>query len=197
LTEILAALAAVATGCSLAALVVVHLLPTGRRPLRDAVSDYGVGPFHVWYDAAAISLGIAGLLLAAALPRAVDPRPRAVVLLLVAFGAARIAIAFYPTDLDRGQSTRTGRVHLLLAAIAFVTIAFAAGKLPGAVSGSAAWSGIHRELQMLGWAVIATSVATGLSLRLARGGFQFFGLVERLLYFAVLAWFFTVSLHLV
>jgi hypothetical protein len=36
--------AALATTVQAVALIVLHLLPTGYNPVRDAVSDYGVGP---------------------------------------------------------------------------------------------------------------------------------------------------------
>ena len=36
--------AALATAVQGRALIVLHLLPTGHNPVRDAVSDYGVGP---------------------------------------------------------------------------------------------------------------------------------------------------------
>jgi hypothetical protein len=36
--------AALATAVQAVALIMLHLLPTGYHPVRDAVSDYGVGP---------------------------------------------------------------------------------------------------------------------------------------------------------
>jgi len=36
--------AALATAVQAVALIMLHLLPTGYNPVRDAVSDYGVGP---------------------------------------------------------------------------------------------------------------------------------------------------------
>jgi hypothetical protein len=37
-------IAALATAVQAVALIVLHVLPTGYDPGRDAVSDYGVGP---------------------------------------------------------------------------------------------------------------------------------------------------------
>ena len=37
-------IAALATAVQAVALITLHLLPTGYNPVRDAVSDYGVGP---------------------------------------------------------------------------------------------------------------------------------------------------------
>ena len=42
--EAFSIVAALATAVQAGALIVLHLLPTGYNPVRDAVSDYGVGP---------------------------------------------------------------------------------------------------------------------------------------------------------
>lgn len=44
--EAFSIIAALATVVQAVALVVLHLLPTGYDPVRDAVSDYGVGPYR-------------------------------------------------------------------------------------------------------------------------------------------------------
>jgi Protein of unknown function (DUF998) len=60
--SIVAALAAVLQAC---ALVTLHFQPTGYDPVRDAVSDYGVGPYRGWFwlavagGVACLALGIA------------------------------------------------------------------------------------------------------------------------------------------
>ena len=38
--------AALATAVQAVALIALHLLPTGYNPVRDAVSDYGVGRYR-------------------------------------------------------------------------------------------------------------------------------------------------------
>jgi hypothetical protein len=61
--------AALTTAVQGRALIVLHLLPTGHNPVRDAVSDYGVGPL---FDVATLwdGYGAARLLhFAAALAR--------------------------------------------------------------------------------------------------------------------------------
>ena len=191
----LGVLAAIATLACGGALVYVHTRRTGHDPVRDAVSDYGVGRYRVWYRAAAITLGIAGILLALAIAATVRPEPLLLIVLLVVFGVARIAIVRFPVDLDRRPPSRTGRIHRLLAAVAFVTIAIVAAKLPRSVLGDPSWAGIDGVLRTIGWLVVAAALATGLGLRLASLR-PFFGLLERLLYVAMLTWFMTVSLHI-
>ena len=42
-------IAALATAVQAVALIMLHLLPTGYNPVRDAVSDYGVGRYRGWF----------------------------------------------------------------------------------------------------------------------------------------------------
>jgi hypothetical protein len=192
---VLACLALLATLTCLGALVWVHLLPTGYRPLRNAVSDYGVGPYRAFYRAQTAAIAVAALCLAAAIAKGVDPSPRRVIVLLVIFAVARLAIPSFPTDLDRGQPTRTGRTHVLLAGVAFGSIAWTAAALPDHVD----WPSIHGLLVTLGWIVVATAIACGLAMiRLLHATTEpFFGLIERCFYAAMITWFAVVSIHLV
>jgi hypothetical protein len=79
-------------------------------------------------------------------------------------------------------------VHLLAAAAAFASIAWCAAALPDRVH----WSSLHGALVVLGWIVVATAVASALTIRS-----RFFGLVERAFYAAFLVWLLVVSLHFV
>lgn len=193
MTTPLAIGAIVATLAGLAALVRVHLLPTGYRPISNAVSDYGVGPYRSYYRAQTTAIGVAAALLAGALASAEGPGPRRVIVLLLVFAAARIVIPSFPTDLDRSRPTRTGRIHLLLAAVAFASIAWASAALPHRVD----WDGTGL-LVTLGWIVVATAIACGLSMtsRLHHATEPFFGLIERVFYAAMIAWLLVVSFHL-
>lgn len=163
-------------------LVGVHLRPTGYDPLRNAVSDYGVGEHRRWYRAQTALAALAAVFLLVALASGSDA-PWWLLALLAAFAVARFAIPSFPTDLDRTHPTGTGRVHLLLAAVAFASIAVAAGNTPN-----------HLAPHALRWAVVATSIATWLAIRLRLG---LFGLVERLFYAAMITWFLWVSVLLV
>jgi hypothetical protein len=46
MVQTLSIVAAVAVGVQTAALVILHLPPTGYNPVRDTVSDYGVGRYR-------------------------------------------------------------------------------------------------------------------------------------------------------
>ncbi|HLX31458.1 MAG TPA: DUF998 domain-containing protein [Gaiellaceae bacterium] len=137
-----AAASLVFTGLCVGCLVYLHLAPTGYSPVTDAVSRYGVGRFARWYQAQAACAGIAGILLAVALRH-----PRHVVVLLVVFGAARLAITQFPMDTRRGP-------HALLAVAAFGAVTSAAIRLTSSLHGAPA----------LGWAMLVALVA-GIVLR--------------------------------
>ena len=193
MTTAFGALATAATLACLAALVRVHQLPTGYRPLRNAVSDYGVGNYARYYRFQTAALAIAAVFVALALARAVDPAPLLPITLLVVFAAARFAIPWFPTDVNRLRPTRTGRIHILLAAVAFAAVAWAAAVLPNHVD----WPTIEGLLRGLGWFVVISVVACALALTRALRVYAtpWFGAIERVFYAAVLAWFFVVSLH--
>lgn len=182
MTAAFAGVCLAATAAWALVLVAVHLQPTGYDPLRNAVSDYGVGSHRSWYRAQTALAAVAALALLVALASGSDA-PWWLLALLAAFAVARLAIPSFPTDLDRTRPTRTGRVHLLLAAVAFATVAVAAGNTPD-----------HLAPHALRWAVVATSVATWLAIRLR---LRLFGLVERLFYTATIAWFLWVASTLV
>ncbi len=175
--------AALSLGCSagcIACLAYLHVARTGYSAVRNAVSEYGVGRYAPLYSAQAILMGVAALCLAVALKQ-----PHRVVVLLVLFAIARILIGWFPTDL-RGSRQRTSRgsVHLLLAAVAFVTLPWAAIDL-GRSEGGEPWLG--RILVVL---AVLTAVAPRTQLR------PWFGLIERALYVGMLAWLIVVAVRL-
>ncbi len=110
------ALGVVAAACFVLAgalLFRVHLRPTGLNPLRDAVSDYGTTPFHLYYRAAVVFQGVGALVLAIGLARETDATGLG---WLWVYGISRIAIAGVMTDPGPAPSTTAGRIHLVLAA---------------------------------------------------------------------------------
>jgi hypothetical protein len=190
---VLAALAAAAFAAGAISLVWVHFLPTGRRPLVDAVSDYGASPYRAFYRATVVSLGIGALLLMIALAHGTDV-PSGGLIWLGVYGVSRIAIAFFPTDLEGKPVTAIGRVHVALAAAAFAAIAFAAADLAPALRDEPGWDATGL-LSGLRWAVVITAIGTGVTrvvLPLRRAAF---GLVERLLYVASIAFLLVVAVE--
>lgn len=182
----LGVLAAAATLACLSFLVRAHTLPTGYDPVRDPVSDYGVGRFSAWYACSTGSIALAALLVAAALRR--EDASWLVLVPLVVFALARLAIPHFPTDLEGERPSRVGANHILLAAIAFAAICWAMCDF------RPDWG---RWLPWLGYLATAGAVGTLASLRRAPFLRPWTGLLERVFYAAMLAWFLAVSVQLV
>lgn len=191
----LAAVAAAAFASAAVTLIWVNVLRTGHKPMRDAVSDYGASPYRWFYSATIVALGLGALLLLLALARGTGV-PRGGLIWLGVYGVSRIAIAFFPTDLEGRPVTPRGRVHLALAAAAFAAVAFAAADLSPPLGNEPGWSGASDLIGALRWAVVATAVGT-LVTRVVMQLRPVFGAVERLLYAASIAWLAVVAVELV
>jgi hypothetical protein len=192
---VLAALAAVAFAVGAITLVWVDLLKTGRNPARDAVSDYGASGYRLFYTVLVCSLGLGALLLLIALAIGTGVAKGGLIWLGV-YAAARIAIAFFPHDLEGKPVTPTGRVHLALAAAAFAAIAFAAADLAPALRDEPGWGG-ETLIGVLRWAVVITAVATLVARVVIPVRRTTFGLIERLLYGASITFLVVVAVEAV
>ena len=166
----------VALAVAVVLLVRLHTLPTGLSPARDAVSDYGTTRWHALYRGQAIALGVAGIALAIKLGSDTDAGS---LLWLWLYGASRIAIAGFMTDRDPPPFTREGRIHWLLAAVAFTSIAVGAANID--------WSGAPSGLSALGELVAVAAIAT-LVTRVVPPLRAVFGVAERALYVTSIAW---------
>jgi hypothetical protein len=113
------------------------------------------------------------------------------------YAVTRIAIAWFPHDLEGAPVTARGRVHLALAAAAFAAVAFAAYDLSPALEDEPGWEDASGLIAALGWAVVVTAVATLVARVVLPVRRVAFGLVERLLYAASIAWLVTVAVELV
>jgi Protein of unknown function (DUF998) len=195
---LLAWLGLIAAGLTAGAAVLVvglHVLPTDVDAVREGVSGYALGEWAVLYRAQVIGTGVAAALIV------VGCSARGIGSLvglaaLVVYAAARFAIVRYPTD-PRGTVTLTtsGRVHVLLAATAFLSLALAAPTLGFTLAASTQWGWAGPILSALSVAVPATVVAT-----FAAGGWPpfraLFGLIERTVYATGISWLLVVSLGL-
>lgn len=190
-TETLAALILLLVGGALISLIAVHLLDRGVNPIREAVSDYGVGEHKWFYRLTAIWLGLAGVVTAVMLADAMFPKPTLTILALLLFGAARGAITIFPTDLEGDEETPVGHTHFVLAALAFGSIAFAAIVFAFTVGDDPFWADYRTLLAVLGGFLVGAALATGAARQRASSTF---GLTERSLYVAMFAWFSAVAL---
>jgi hypothetical protein len=166
MVETLSIIAAVFVAVETAALIVLHFLPTGYDPIRDAVSDYGVGPYRGWFWLHALTGGLACLALAIALAKLHPFRPTQVVVSL-----------------------------FVLAVLAFGGLVWAATGLWSTLQHYPAWHSARAFLTIVPWVMLGSVIAVVLAIRGPRLK-PFFGLFERLFYLSSLAWLFVVSIDL-
>ena len=191
--SILAALAAVLQAC---ALVTLHLQPTGYDPVRDAVSDYGVGPYRGWFWLQAVSGGVACLALAIALTQLQPFTPTQAVVALIVTAGARFLIPFFATDQHGSRfQTAHGIIHMILAVIAFGGLVWAATDLWSTLRHYAAWQGVEGALTIIPWIMLGSVIAVVLAIR---GPLlhPFFGVFERLFYLSSITWMLIVAIDL-
>jgi len=196
LVETLSIIAALFTAVQTAALIVLHVLPTGYDPIRDAVSDYGVGPYRAWFWLQAVAGGLACLALGIALARLHPFTPTQVVVALIVTAVARFLIPFFTTDQGDGRfQTAHGVIHMILAVLAFGGLVWAAMGLWATLKHYPAWHGAKAFLTIVPWVMLGSVIAVVLALRGPRLK-PFFGVFERLFYLSSLAWLFVVSIDL-
>jgi len=175
----------VAIGLSLVTLVVVHMAPTGLNPFRNPVSQYHLTRYRGWIATSTILAGVAAIGAIVALTAMLGPAALVTSILLAVFALARILIPFLRMDEPGTPLTTVGRIHYVLAYLAFgaaTAAAFvAAGPLHDAgYTDEAMWSTVYGI-------VMAVGSAGTIGLQLARR--TAVGFPERLIYVGFIAWF--------
>ena len=132
-------IAIAATASCLVTLVVLHVLPTGLSPLTNPVSQYGITSYRLGYRVQTVAMGIAAIAAAIGISKLSVRGGSLVVVLLVIFGAARLAISWFPMDVPGAARTESGRRHGVLALAAFGGATLAALRLGTDISGSSVW----------------------------------------------------------
>ena len=188
--------AALATAVQAVALITLHLLPTGYNPVRDAVSDYGVGPYRGWFWLQAAAGGVGCLALGIALAQLHPFTPTQVVVALIVTAVARFLIPFFATD-QKGSRFQTlhGTIHMILAVIAFGGLVWAATGLWSTLSHYPAWHGAESALTILPWIMLGSVIAVVLAIAGPRLK-PFFGVFERLFYLSSITWMLIVAINL-
>jgi hypothetical protein len=177
-------IAAVGALVCFASILLLHLLPTGYSPTRNAVSDYGVGTYRIWHRIAVLSIA-SGFALAIVSAGTVKPESDLVIGLLLVFSAALVAIPFFPTDVEGQTLTTKGRIHWALAIVAFGSLAFATGFYKGTSLDD-----------VIGWIVVASACLLIASL-IVRRIRKAFPLLERVFYFSMILWFLVTGIELI
>src|ERR1700722_17552382 len=119
-------IALVAVSAQLAILVALHVLPTKYDPVRDAISDYGVGVYRRYFWAQLAAGALACICAAVALIGLHPYVPAIVVVLLWANTATRLLMPPFPPDQSGSRfQTVKGSIHMFLAVVAFGAVAAA------------------------------------------------------------------------
>ncbi|MEJ1231139.1 MAG: DUF998 domain-containing protein [Galbitalea sp.] len=171
---------------TLASLVYLHIAPTGLSPVKNAVSEYGISRYRLWYRVATIALGIAGLAIAVCLDTALRGELPAVILLAI-FGIARLLISWSPMDAVGSPRTRSGRIHNLLAIAAFATATAAGFLAAGPIAATSGWGGFSTATIIFTWVMTVGSVGVILA-TVAAPLRRYFGVFERVIYVGIIGW---------
>jgi hypothetical protein len=193
---LLAVVAAALLFVYLAIFVALHVQRTGYHPVRNAVSDYGVGPAAGRFRIAVVANSLGVLALTGALADGLGQGPFATAdyVFLLLIPVTRPAMALFPTDLAGSRATFNGRVHLVLAVASFTFVYLAVADLTGPLRMFTPYAlGIF--LLILRWTAAVSLVAVVITL-LAKPLRGVFGLVERLFLLSTNVWFFAVALWL-
>ncbi len=176
-----AAVDLVATLTAIAALVVLHVLPTGLSPARHPVSQYGITRYRQGYRVLTLALGVAGLASAVVVAQTYPPSRRATIVgLLVVFGVCRLLISWWPMDAPGEPRSRHGTIHVVLALGGFLSATLAAGRMQNALVGSGFGAGYNAALVTAFWLLVLGLIGTVAARRAE--GHLYFGAAERVVY---------------
>lgn len=181
-------LALAADAVALAALVTLHVLPTGLSPVADPVSQYGISRYKVGYRVLTLAMAVAGAAVALGLPVALPGAVDGVLVWVWLFAVARAVISWAPMDEPGARPTGRGLAHLGLAMVTFLAAALMGLRLGRVLEHSSTWPSTAGLLRVLGVYVAAAAVATLVAGPLRVLGQSVFGLVERALYAGILLW---------
>jgi hypothetical protein len=180
--------ALVGIALAVAALIYLHVAPTGLSPLRNPVSQYGITAQRRGYRVATISLGAAGAATAVGIGTALRGNGVSVVVALLAvFAVARGIISWFPMDAPGSPRTSTGQTHGLIAIVTFAAATIAALRLGQILSRGGPWQGLAATSLALGW-VMVVSIAGLFLTRRSADLRRYFGAIERVLYLAIIGW---------
>jgi hypothetical protein len=188
-----------ATAVSVGAIVVLHVLPTGLSPMRNAVSQYGITRYRLGYRIQTIALAVAGAAAAVGLAEAAPGRALALIALVTIFALARLVISWFPMDEPGGKRTNHGSMHGLIAIVTFIAIAAAAGRLGSVAKQVPGWTTLATVSSAIAWLMVASLIAMMVARRGARETHStptYFGAIERVFYLAIVAWFVLVGVGL-
>lgn len=194
---VLALISSLAFLIDLGIFIALHFLPTGYSPISHAVSDYAVGKYRslfrirLWVNALGV-LALAGALTIAASSGMIHLATLDL-LFLALIAPARVAMSFFPTDIEGQKLTRTGLLHYVFAvvsfAFAFTVVHDMTPALQRALPLVASPLGFFNLLVLPGLIAVVVTLVPALR--------RIFGLFERIYLLTILLWLLLVSVALV
>lgn len=161
--------------------------------LHNAESDYGVGPNAWLMDINFILRGAFSLSAVLAIAGTTDSsaRSRAGLTLLGTWAVCSAMLAFFPDNPLGTPFTPTGRIHLLLAGIAFLAVAAGSVVVSFRLGADPAWRRARTWLLLTSLVAIAPGLVTIVTIRLPHSDF---GLYERIFLALEILWIMFVAL---
>jgi hypothetical membrane protein len=147
--------------------------------IRNAESDYGVGPNAWLMDVNFLLRGVFSVAAAIAIALTTAPlrRSRLGLGLIGAWACCSALLAFFPDNPVGTAVTPSGRIHLLLAGIAFAAVAIGTFLTSHRIGGDPAWVSVRRPLLVVSSLAIVAGTLAILSIRRPQADF---GLYERI-----------------
>lgn len=179
------------TLAAVVAYVAIDVLLRFLRPhyslIHNAESDYGRGPWYWVMDLNFLLRCLLSLAVAGALAHRIASKSGAQggIALLVVWGVCSGLLALFADDVEGAPVTATGRVHLVLAFVAFTSIAVGAVWISEKVKSEATWGWVGPALLLISRLAVLAYLALGIVLGQTDGPD---GLVERVFLGLELLW---------
>jgi Protein of unknown function (DUF998) len=170
---------------------VFHFVDRNHSPLKNAVSEYGIGGTASMFVVYGLVGSLGALLLAlATLKTSAAIFPKRVPLYLVLLAVLRLGVLRFHTDMQGEKRTKDGRFHFIFAiatfALTYMTVT-AAQPTVDAISEST----IGIILETLSWTAAISLVAVVVALLTPLRAY--FGVVERIFLLSTALWLLTLS----
>ena len=176
--------------------VIAQLLPPHYNAISQAESDLAVGPYGFLMTINFVIRGLLSLALLIALTRATTKEGRSQfgLVLLGIWGVGAFLLALFPTDLAGQHPTLHGLIHLVVALIAFVSVAMGELLLSLRFAADERWETVRNPVLTIAFITLIALVLLLFGTFAGLNGAG--GLLERVFLGLTLLWILVVALHL-
>ncbi len=164
-----ASLAFITIGCIMYFFLIVailHVLRPDDNPIRQAISNYAVGPYGLLMISAFLALALAMVTLALGLAGDIKltRRARVAMLLLYVASFGLVIVGIFPGDVNvpHPPATVTGLIHWMAAGTSFLSIMIAAFLLSYCFKGDEHWQSYYYSALVLALITVAALAVFGM-----------------------------------